>query len=77
MTSVGSNEETQAVKWSKTNLCMSHTTDQLDLSQDLCKFLMSCGISWNTVSNPEMQLFMGTWIPSVAVQYRQIYQGRF
>jgi hypothetical protein len=73
MTSVGSNEETQPVKQSKTNLVgTSRTTNQLDFSQDLCKLLMSCGILWNTVSNPEMWLFMGKWTPGVAVQDRQI-----
>jgi hypothetical protein len=77
MTSVGSNEETQTVKWSKTNLVgTSHTTDQLDFSHDLCKLLVSCGISWNAVSNPEMRLFMGKWIPGVAVQDRRILSGQ-
>jgi hypothetical protein len=77
MTSVGSNVETQPVKRSKTNLVgTSRTTDQLDFSQDLCKLLVSCGISWNAVGNPEMRLFMGKWIPGVAVQDRRILSGR-
>jgi hypothetical protein len=36
---------------------------------------VSCGISWNPVSNPEMWLFIGKWIPGVTVQDKQILSG--
>jgi hypothetical protein len=71
-----SNPEIQPLKRSKTSINESRPADQLDFSQDMCKMLVSCGIPWNAVSNPEMQLFMGKWIPGVVVQDRRILSGR-
>ena len=75
-----SNLEIQPSKRSKTNSgCIVNDrqpADQLEFSQDMCKLLISCGIPWNAVSNPEMQLFMGKWIPGVTIQDQRILSGQ-
>jgi hypothetical protein len=48
---------------------------QRTFSEDLCKLLVSCGISWNALSNPEMKLFIGKWILGVALQDQHIISG--
>jgi hypothetical protein len=78
MTSVTSsaNLEGQPSKRSKTNSRSINNPRPIEFSQDMCKFLVSCGIPWNAVSNPEMRLFMGKWIPGVVVQDRRILSGQ-
>src|ERR1700732_790366 len=76
------NGQTRPSKKSKT----SHTNPavtfvsvaecQRTFSEDICKLLVSCGIPWNALSNPEMKLFVGKWIPDVALQDRHIVSGR-
>jgi hypothetical protein len=60
MTSVtsSSNLEVQPsnLKQCKTNSESINDHRPTEFSQDMCKLLVSCGIHWNTVSNPEMQL---------------------
>jgi hypothetical protein len=67
------------LKTSHTSSALTFTSTaerQRTFSEDLCKLLVSCGISWNALSNPEMKLFIGKWIPDVALQDRRIISGR-
>ena len=48
---------------------------QRTFSEDLCKLLVSCGILWNALSNLGMKLFIGKWIPGVALQDWRIISG--
>jgi hypothetical protein len=77
-----SNNQTRPLKKSK----MGHATSaviftstakrQRTFFEDLCKLFVSCGISWNALSNPEMRQFMGKWIPDVTLQDQRIISGQ-
>jgi len=48
---------------------------QKEFSEDVCKVLVSCGIAWNALSNPQAKLFAEKWIPGVVLQDRRIVSG--
>jgi hypothetical protein len=43
------------------------TSLQEDFGNDLLKLFMLCRFSWNSVSNPQMGLFVQKWIPGTKV----------
>lgn len=45
---------------------------QHDFQHDLCDLFVACGISWNSVSNPQLFLFSKKWIPGAEIPDRRV-----
>ena len=48
---------------------------QHDLSRDLCDLFVSCGIVWNSASNPQLALFCKKWIPGAEIPDQRALGG--
>ncbi|CDO74828.1 hypothetical protein BN946_scf184353.g9 [Trametes cinnabarina] len=46
-----------------------------ELAEDLCKLFVMCNIPWNTISNPQMEVWMAKWLPGAAVPDRRKLAG--
>jgi hypothetical protein len=48
---------------------------QHDFSRDLCDLFVSCGIAWNSASNPQLTLFCKKWIPGAEIPDQRALAG--
>lgn len=48
---------------------------QNELAIDICKLFAVCGWAWNSVENPEVDLFFAKWVPGSAVPDRRKLSG--
>ncbi|KAJ7748880.1 hypothetical protein B0H16DRAFT_1242451, partial [Mycena metata] len=48
---------------------------QSEFGEHLCKLFVSCGWSWNSISNAEFQLFFQKYLPSTTLPDRRLLSG--
>ncbi|KAJ7149276.1 ribonuclease H-like domain-containing protein [Mycena crocata] len=49
---------------------------QEEFAQDLCKVFVACNITWNSASNPQLNLFFSKYIPEAKIPDRRVLSGR-
>jgi hypothetical protein len=49
---------------------------QEEFAQDLCKLFVACNISWNSASNPQLNLFFSKYVPEAKIPDRRVLSGR-
>ncbi|KAJ7199027.1 ribonuclease H-like domain-containing protein [Mycena pura] len=49
---------------------------QEEFAQDLCKLFIAFNVSWNSASNPELNLFFSKYVPEAKIPDRRVLSGR-
>lgn len=49
---------------------------QEEFAQDLCKLFVACNMSWNSASNPQLNLFFSKYVPEAKIPDRRVLSGR-
>ncbi|KAJ7126578.1 ribonuclease H-like domain-containing protein [Mycena crocata] len=49
---------------------------QEEFAEDLCKLFVACNITWNSASNPQLNLFFSKYIPGAKIPDRRVLSGR-